>query len=221
MLLCPALTLLLAVNSEKQQGDLRKILDPTTIQDCWQDLTYENLLPMHHLIAGYLAFQIVLYRFCPGSLHTGQHTPAGKLLEYKTNGLSAFIATYACFWLGQYYGLFDISFVATNFTTLVAALNIWGLSLTIAIYLKAHIYPTHLTDRVFTGPYSSPVRYLSKLTCIGNWLYDIFMGVELNPHVDVIGDLKLFVVGRTGMMIWPLVYVTVAFVKFDKNSQTK
>lgn len=31
------------------------------------------------------------------------------------------------------------------------------------------------------------------------------MGLELNPRIPVLGDLKLFVVSRIGMMVWPLV----------------
>ena len=47
----------------------------------------------------------------------------------------------------------------------------------------------------------------AKLTIPGSVFYDIFMGVELNPALDVLGDIKLFINGRTAMMAWPLMSV--------------
>ena len=46
-----------------------------------------------------------------------------------------------------------------------------------------------------------------ELTIPGNLLYDLFMGVELNPQIAKLGDIKLFINGRTGMMAWPLMLV--------------
>lgn len=151
MLLCPILTLLLTITTEKHQGNLLHILDVKSIYEYWEDMSHEKLFQIHKIIACYLVFQGILYKFCPGSYHTGQHTPGGHLLQYKTNGLAAFAMTYTCFWLGHAGGVFNASYIATNFSTFITALNIWGLVLTVAIYAKARISPTTVDDRIFTG----------------------------------------------------------------------
>lgn len=201
MLFTPVLTLLLTVNMEHHHGSLWQILDMNTPCELWQDLSLEKSLLMHQVVAGYLVFQALLYKVLPGAYHSGQHTPGGRLLWYKTNGLSAFVATYACFWLGHTAGLYKASFIATNFTTLIAVLNVWGLTLTLGAYVKARVSPTSMQDRVFTG----------------NLFYDICMGVELNPRLPIIDDVKLFVVGRVGMMGWPLVLTSFAALQYENT----
>lgn len=43
------------------------------------------------------------------------------------------------------------------------------------------------------------------LTASASWLYDFYMGIELNPRLGDNFDLKLFTNGRPGMIIWTLV----------------
>lgn len=201
MLASPALTILLTITMKQHHGNLSNLVDFNTLHDLWQSLSFKTLFDMHQVIAGYLVFQAILYKLLPGAYHTGQHTPDGQLLQYKTNGMSAFVVTCACFWLGDSLRLFKASFIASNFGVLVVTLNIWGLVLTVAAYVKACVSPTSLRDRVFTG----------------NMLYDICMGVELNPRLPIVDDLKIFVVGRVGMMIWPLILASFASFQREKT----
>lgn len=159
MSICPILTLLLAANMEKHHGNLRYIADMQTLLDYLHGLSYQRLLPMHVIIAGYLLIQALLFAFCPGPHHTGQYTPGGQLLSYKTNGLAAFAITYAFFWFGHLAGVFDGSILARNFSTLIAAANIWGLFGTIVAYLKGCFFPSSVADRVFTGLQDLTVFY--------------------------------------------------------------
>lgn len=201
MLFTPALTLLLTINMQEHHGNLWHILDFDTLQSFWQNLKFENVVLWHKTIAAFVVLQAVLYRLLPGPYHTGQYTPGGQLLRYKTNGSSAFILTYLLFWLCHTTGLYNASIIASNFSTLVVALNTWGILLTMTAYIKARIHPTHLEDRVFTG----------------NIYYDICMGVELNPRLPIIDDLKMFVVGRIGMTLWALVLTSFAILQYEKT----
>lgn len=204
MLSAPLFTVLVAINMENHHGDIRRLVDYETLTTFWCDIRRENLLQLHQIFAGYLVFQAILYNFLPGPSNTGQYTPGGHLLRYKTNGLSAFCVTYACFWLGHKSGLYHASFIAANFTSFVVVLNTWGLAFTIVVYLKGRLFPTSLEDRVFTG----------------NLFYDICMGLELNPRLPIINDVKMFVVGRVGMMLWPLVLTSFAALQNDLTGNT-
>jgi 7-dehydrocholesterol reductase len=61
--------------------------------------------------AGWLALQVALYRFLPSKISTGQLTPSGNLLQYRTNGLFAWIVTHGLFMLSVLCGLFDASII--------------------------------------------------------------------------------------------------------------
>ncbi|KAK2810228.1 hypothetical protein FQN50_003198 [Emmonsiellopsis sp. PD_5] len=96
----------------------------------------------------WVLFQAVLYTFLPGKICEGQPTPAGNVLKYKTNGLLASIVTVFFFAvLGLRSSGLTLAFVAEHWGSFVAIFNIYGLFLTAAFYLKAHISPSHLEDR--------------------------------------------------------------------------
>lgn len=42
---------------------------------------------------------------------------------------------------------------------------------------------------------------------LGSILYDIYMGIELNPRFGKLFDIKLFTNGRPGIVAWTLMYV--------------
>jgi 7-dehydrocholesterol reductase len=102
---------------------------------------------------GYLAwavFQAVLYTCLPGRSN-GQLTPAGHLLEYRTNGLLACIMTLITTASLHFYGLFDLVVIADHWQELVIVLNISGFLITAIAFLKAHFSPSHPKDRKFSG----------------------------------------------------------------------
>jgi len=115
------------------------------------DISIRSTVQVHIAIAIWIALQACLYRLLPGSRHTGQLTPAGHLLEYKTNGLLACFITFCLFGWLVIMGQMKASFIATNWGSFLAALNVWGLVVTGLLYVKARIAPTHPQDNVFTG----------------------------------------------------------------------
>jgi 7-dehydrocholesterol reductase len=100
---------------------------------------------------GWLACQGIMYRFLPSRISMGQLTPAGNLLEYRTNGLSAWVATHAMFVCCVLLGCLDPAIIAKNWEALLVPVNIYGFFLSGIAYVKAHVSPTHEGDRKFSG----------------------------------------------------------------------
>ncbi|KAK2793751.1 hypothetical protein FQN52_000703 [Onygenales sp. PD_12] len=149
----------------------------------------------------WVLFQAVLYTFLPGKICEGQPTPAGNVLKYKTNGLLAsFVTVFFFAVLGLRSGGLSLAFVAEHWGSFVAIFNIYGLFLTAAFYLKAHIAPSHLEDRKFSG----------------SALYDLYMGIELNPRFGQSWDFKLFHNGRPGIIGWLLIDLSFTALQFYK-----
>lgn len=42
---------------------------------------------------------------------------------------------------------------------------------------------------------------------VGSALFDLFMGIELNPRIGGHFDFKLFTNGRPGLIAWTLMFV--------------
>ncbi|KAK1970772.1 ergosterol biosynthesis ERG4/ERG24 family protein [Colletotrichum sublineola] len=142
--------------------------------------------------ASWIALQVILYVCLPGPPHTGQQTPAGHVLDYRTNGLNAWLVTYTLLAVLAWADIIDLSFVAENWSGWFVAMNIAGFAVSTMAYVKAKIAPTHPDDMKLTGSST----------------YDYYMGIELNPRFGQRFDLKLFTNGRAGMMSWTLVDVS-------------
>ena len=152
MMMCAPLgTLLLAKAIEQHDGALIWALQsvPNTSAG-WTD-NFRPTWQMHSFIAAYTAIQAIMYRHLPGPSHDGQRTPAGHLLRYKTNGFLAFLLSCSLLAAADLTGCMKASFIASHWASLLACLNIWGLVLTLFVYVKARLFPTHPQDRVFSG----------------------------------------------------------------------
>ncbi|KAL1614591.1 hypothetical protein SLS54_009656 [Diplodia seriata] len=142
--------------------------------------------------ASWIILQAILFHVLPGPTNTGQRTPAGHLLKYRTNGLLAWVVTHALYAALCWSGLLDPGFIPRNWSGLFAAMNLSGFLLSAFAYAKAYLAPTHPEDRKFSG--SAP--------------YDFYMGIELNPRFGQTFDFKLFTNGRPGMMAWTLIDIS-------------
>lgn len=101
----------------------------------------------------WIALQAALFQYLPGPTNTGQRTPAGRLLAYRTNGLWAWIFSHCLFAALCWSGLLDPGFVPRNWGGLVAAMNLAGFLLSAFAYAKAYLMPTHPDDRKFSGTF--------------------------------------------------------------------
>ncbi|CAK9290272.1 unnamed protein product [Gordionus sp. m RMFG-2023] len=154
------------------------------------------------VIIGWYIFQALLYAFLPGKLTTSQLTPAGNLLTYKINGLLAWTISHLLFF-GLYYfnpTMFSLTFISDHWGGLLVGSNILAYSISLLVFLKAHVNPSHPEDRKFSE--STP--------------YDFYMGIELNPRIGKTFDLKLFHNGRPGIVAWTMINVSFAAYQHRK-----
>lgn len=101
--------------------------------------------------AGWLLLQALLYRLLPGKTCTGQRTPAGHLLRYKTNGLMAWTVTHVLFAFAVYQGWLDPAFIAKNWQGLLIVTNIYGFVLAGLAQVKGYWMPSYPDDRKLSG----------------------------------------------------------------------
>lgn len=99
----------------------------------------------------FILLQAVLFLWLPGPTNSGQRTPAGHLLSYRTNGLSAWVVTHIVYVILCWYGVLDAGFIPRNWSGLVAVMNLVGFGVTAFAFLKAYAFPTHAEDRKFSG----------------------------------------------------------------------
>lgn len=201
MVLCPVLVILVWFTMHRLDGSLvrlaRMLLAGQPITHFLPTLSWTAT----KMLLGWLIFQAVLYQLLPAPLAYGQKTPAGHVLAYRVNGLKAWIVSNGGFLLG---GLvlkaFPLSIIADHWAGLLVAANVYGFLLTAAAFVKAHLSPTHADDRKFSG----------------SWLYDLFMGIEFNPRLGGLFDLKLFHNGRPGIVAWTMINVSFAAAQYNR-----
>ncbi|KAF1986416.1 ERG4/ERG24 ergosterol biosynthesis protein [Aulographum hederae CBS 113979] len=158
--------------------------------------------PPLQVVGGYavwVLFQAALYTILPGK-SKGQLTPAGNLLEYWTNGLLALVCTIILASGLHFYKVVDLGLVAENWEGLLVTFNMYGLALTVVAFLKAHYAPSHSADRKFSG----------------SMMYDILMGIELNPRFSTNWDWKLFHNGRPGIIGWVLINASFTIAQYRR-----
>jgi 7-dehydrocholesterol reductase len=156
------------------------------------------------LYLSWVAFQAIIYVIVPGRIAHGQITPGGHLLPYCVNGWNAYWISIALFCIGSFpiFGLelFSPTIIYDNWAGLLVVTNIFAYALTLFAYIKASLWPSHPEDVKWSG----------------SILYDIFMGVELNPRFGSMWDFKLFFNGRPGIIAWTLINISMAAAQFEK-----
>lgn len=179
-----------------------------SLQELWTKLprfSYEALL----LWCIWVGLQIILaaipdifhliFKSYKGGEQLGAVTPAGKRLWYNINGLQAWFVSHVLFLAGAFYfELFSPTIIFDNWGSLLVVANVAGFCLAIFAYIKAYYFPSFPEDRKFSG----------------NFLYDFFMGIELNPRIGAI-DFKLFFNGRPGIVAWTMINFSFAAAQYN------
>lgn len=191
ILLCPVLVIVAEISLSHFDGSLPACLWAlltTSPLSFAQQFAPRPSAPVTAAYFGWIAFQVLLYAFLPAKQCFGQRTPAGHQLPYHVNGLAAWGVSHAVAAGAVWMGWLDPAIVAKNWRALVVAFNVYGYVLPAVAYVKAHVAPTHNDDRKFSG----------------SWIYDYYMGIELNPRIGRWFDFKLFHNGRPGIVAWTL-----------------
>lgn len=144
-----------------------------------------------------------IHRLVPsyrGGIQKGATTPSGHRLSYNINGLQAWVVSQLFFFVGAlYFEWFSLTIIFDHWGSLLWVANVVGFSIAIFAYIKAHRFPSFPQDRKFSG----------------SFIYDFFMGVELNPRQGPI-DFKLFFNGRPGIVAWTLINISFAAAQLDR-----
>ncbi|KAB8220225.1 P-loop containing nucleoside triphosphate hydrolase protein [Aspergillus novoparasiticus] len=143
-------------------------------------------LPVALYFATWIAFQATLFTILPGTIAIGQPTPAGERLCYRLNGFKCWLITVLTSLLLWVTGVIDLHFIASNWSELLSASTYYAWILAVLALVKAHLAPSHLMDRKFSG----------------NFFTDLYNGIELNPRVGKYWDVKLFHNGHCAMTGW-------------------
>ena len=162
------------------------------------------------ILGVWLSFQIalallpdVMHRWVPGyrgGQQLGPMNPSGDRLWYEVNGLQAWVISHIFFLAGAFwFHWFSPTIIFDHWLGLLVSANILGWGLSFLVYAKAYLWPSFAQDRKFSG----------------NFLYDFYMGIELNPRFGP-WDLKLFFNGRPGIVAWTLINLSFAFAQYHQ-----
>lgn len=176
---------------------LGKIYEGTFTNFAWQtipDVTSEAII----LYFGWMLLQVFLYLTLPGRIRRGTATPAGNVLAYKCNGISAWVVSHILFVILVKMDFIKATIISDNWVALMVIANVFGFGLTMFSYVKAHYFPTHPEDRCFSG----------------STFYDFYMGIEHNPRIGPF-DFKLFFNGRPGIVAWTLINLSFAAKQYN------
>ena len=152
--LCPLLTMFLYVTMQDFDSSLSASL--TTLWSLGPK-SFAGRYGLRSSGFGFFGFvawtllQAALYTFLPTKLSSGQLTPAGYVLQYRTNGLLAWSLTVILALLLVFTGVVDPAILATHWESLLIAANAYGCVLSVLAYLKAFVAPSHAEDRKFSG----------------------------------------------------------------------
>ncbi|KAF7368088.1 7-dehydrocholesterol reductase [Mycena sanguinolenta] len=204
LLLCPASCLIPWATLTLHEGSIGKFFvslgDNDGVYTIFNSAqtSLPSVLHSMRLHGIWIVFQATLFIVLPGATVYGERTPAGNRLQYKINGLLSWFLTIGVYILGGLRSWWDADIVAKQWLGLMVAANAYAIVLTVVVYVKAHVAPSHSSDRKFSG----------------SLFHDIFAGIELNPRIGHL-DLKLFNIGRVGMTAWTIVNLSLAASQYQ------
>jgi 7-dehydrocholesterol reductase len=154
MVLSPILVVFTWITLSQYNGSLSHSILSLCSGNPWDFMLRNSPTPSFQAIEIYAIWiltQAALYNYLPAKLSTGQLTPAGYLLRYYTNGFTAWLLTHVVFGLAVLFQTIDPAWIAKNWSGLIVASNIYGMLLSMFVYVKAFLAPTHAEDRKFSG----------------------------------------------------------------------
>ncbi|KAJ9132500.1 Ergosterol biosynthesis ERG4/ERG24 family protein [Coniochaeta hoffmannii] len=150
----------------------------------------------------YYALSMVLYRILPGhEVYGSKLRESGKPLKYKFNAFGTTLVELAACAVGTYfYGAeFPVwTFITDNY------LQLLNTSIVLAFAIATWVYIRSFSVK----PGNPELRELARGGHTGNFIYDFYIGRELNPRVTLpwIGevDVKCWLEMRVGLTGWIL-----------------
>lgn len=164
-------------------------------------LVYEGAFPTAKAWAMYWSFgifEMLLYLFAPGVYAYGKPLPheGGKQLKYYCSGFCSLYITLATVGLLHVTGLFSLSSIINEFGPLLSVSILSGYLVAIVAYFSA-------------------IARGAQHRMTGYFLYDFFMGAELNPRMFGILDFKMFFEVRLPWYILLLLSLSTAVRQYE------
>jgi len=133
------------------------------------------------LYGGWFLLQVVLQAAGPGKIYAGTPLADGSRLNYKMNGWFALWCTLAAVAVVVAAGWVSPTVVYDAFGPLLTTVHLFAFAFSFYLYLHG------MASR--------------QSAATGNFIYDYFMGVSLNPRVGSF-DWKFFCESRPGLLLW-------------------
>ncbi|EDV20318.1 uncharacterized protein TRIADDRAFT_32264 [Trichoplax adhaerens] len=152
-----------------------------------------------YMVVVWISFQAGLALLPIGRVVEGLPLRDGTRLKYRANGFFAFIVSICGFMYLCCYQKFSVELIAGKLLQLGTASVAFSLALCIFAVIKARVEGT--------DPPS------------GSWLYDFFMGGQLNPRIGDL-DLKFFFMTRPGLIGWVIIDFCLLSVHLKENNMT-
>lgn len=164
-------------------------------------LVYEGAFPTRKAWIMYWSFgvfEMVMYLFAPGVYAHGKPLPfeGGRQLKYYCSGYWSLYMTLAVFAALHLTGLYSAAAVIDEFGPLLSVAILSGYLVSIVAYFSA----------VVRG---------AQHRMTGSFLYDFFMGAELNPRMFGILDFKMFFEVRLPWYILLLLSISTAVRQYE------
>jgi len=154
------------------------------------------------IYAVWTVLQAVLFKFGPGHKQKGVVLASGERLQYTFNGQFAFFTTLIIAFYLHYTEIFDLRIIALLFPEMLTVCVVWCSALIALIYLACRI----------NGTIENPTD---------SFLYDYFMGPQLNPTMfkgtALSFDIKWFYELRPGIMHWFFTSISFALLEYDRD----
>eukprot|EP01024_Parvocaulis_polyphysoides_P051525 TRINITY_DN5077_c0_g2_i3.p2 TRINITY_DN5077_c0_g2~~TRINITY_DN5077_c0_g2_i3.p2 ORF type:complete len:376 (-),score=23.95 TRINITY_DN5077_c0_g2_i3:444-1571(-) len=152
------------------------------------------------VVIGWFVYLIVLHLVLPGKVVQGVKLKNGDQLKYKLNGFLLMVVSLIILGIfGFYIPIIDLSWLYYNFSAALTA------SLIISVSLSVYLYASS-----FTG-----TKLISEHGSSGYFIYDFFMGRELNPRIGNL-DLKEFCELYPGLIGWVVLNLGMLAKQYSK-----
>ena len=136
------------------------------------------------LYSSWFGYHVLIYLSPLGYNAKGMKLKDGSQLEYRMNGIHAFLLTHISFAIAWYLDA-PVTFVYDHYLALATSSIVFSAILSIFLYIKSFSDEAMLAEGGNTG----------------NVVYDFFIGRELNPRIGIF-DLKVFCEMRPGLIGW-------------------
>ena len=169
---------------------------PTTwppMEEYWHPLSFM-------ILVAWFAFNAVIYLSPLGRTVFGTKIRDGSRLQYKLNGVYAFVIAHLLFVLGYCYWKVPVTFAYHHFLSLAVAAMVFSFILSVYLYVRSF----------------RPGALLALGGNSGNHVYDFFIGRELNSRTGMF-DWKVFCELRPGLIGWIILNYCMLVAQYEKQ----